>query len=413
MRELRFRGEGVPRTGDGGLVRSVNRDLILDELAARGRASRASIAKATGLNKATVSSQVAELVAAGLVRETGIGSAELGRKPVMLELDGAAGYALGLGLSASSIRLVARDLAGRRLASLEEPLASTEPTAVRAALAAAVSRYVAGAAPSRYGLVGIGVSVPGVVDAGSQLVVRAARLGWSSVELRSGLEAAFGCPAIVGNDAKLATAAEYAEGGLEGDILCVLVGEGIGVGAYLGGKPYAGPRGYFGEAGHMTVAQGGRPCPCGNRGCWDAYASEGAFLADLAQAAPRPGSGPGSLAEAIELIRAGAPWAGEFLEEYADRLASGLVGLVNLFAPAAIVLNSELLAALPGLFASVAAKTAARTMAYNGACALRLSSLGPAAPVLGAAMAAADRFLDEAVADLEALAGRCAAQTRS
>ncbi|MBL8968489.1 MAG: winged helix-turn-helix domain-containing protein, partial [Spirochaetaceae bacterium] len=94
------------RTGDGQLIKSVNRNLILEEIVRRGRVSRASIAKETGLNKATVSAQVAELLAAGIVVETGTGSSEGGRRPVILELDGSAGVALGLGLSAGLLRLV-------------------------------------------------------------------------------------------------------------------------------------------------------------------------------------------------------------------------------------------------------------------------------------------------------------------
>jgi len=391
------------------MIRSVNRGLILAALEASSQ-SRADIAKSTGLNKATVSSQVAELIEAGLVVETGIGPAELGRKPLLLELDGGAAYAAGVALAPRSFRLTIRDLAGKeRLArDCSLPAPPSAETAVEA-IGAALDRALAELPRPRYGLAGLGLSVPGVVEAEGGMVLRATSLGWEGVSVREPLARRCGCPVWVGNDAKLAAAAERIAGGrgkCEEELLCLIVGEGIGLGAYLGGELYAGPRGYFGEAGHLPFVAGGRPCSCGNRGCWAAYASETALAADLAAALGE--SAPLPFERIVELGSGPDPRVGACLSDYAGALAGGIAGLVNLFSPNALVLASELLEALPRLFAELRDRVAAQAMDFNRGCELRLSALGRRAPAIGAALAARDRFIEAAIEDPGRLGSRSA-----
>jgi predicted NBD/HSP70 family sugar kinase len=392
------------RTGDGQLIKSVNRKRILEEISAAGSISRATIAKESGLNKATVSTQVAELIGAGLVLETGPGASELGRKPLLLKLDGDAGYSIGLGLSAGILRAVVRDFAGVDLSSRSTRVAESGPEAVAAAIMGALDETIVALPPSRYGVLGIGLAVPGVVDAGTERVLRSAHLDWESIDLKERLAGRYGCPIRVGNDANLAAMAELSPGGARDDAICILVDDGIGGGIFLGGKMYAGVGGRFGEVGHMTFIHGGRECSCGNRGCWDAYASERALLADLAAAL---GAGaPAGLAEAIALDRSGDARAAAVFETFADYLASGIVSLENLLAPSLVVVNSEVLSALPRLYARLEAKVAERAMAYNRDCVIRLSRLGKAAPAIGASIAASELFLEAAIDDLEGLAAK-------
>lgn len=394
----------MPRLGGGRMVRSVNRGLVLEVLA-RGESSRAAIAKETGLNKATVSSQIAELIGAGLVRETGPGESGMGRKPLIVELDPRSGYAFGVDLEVDSLRLIARSVAGVEVFERVLPLGSCAPEAAVEAIGAAVEAALAELPPSRHGAVGLCVAVPGVVDSAGGRVVSAVRLSWRDVALKPLLADRCAVPVVLGNDAKLAAAAEREEAALRGesaeDLLCLLVGEGLGLGAFLAGKPYSGPRGYFGEAGHMTLVHRGRPCPCGNSGCWDAYASRPALASSLASAL-----GLDSLPDTegiIELGRSGGHAVRACFDEYADCLASGLVSLVNLFSPSAVVLNGEILSALPPVFERLALGLRSRAMPFNRGCSLRLSELGPRAPALGAARAAAAAFLEAATEGLEEL----------
>lgn len=409
-----FDDPGV-KTGQGQLLRSINRGFVLGLIKERKSISRAEIAKITGLNKTTVSSQVTELIGKGIVHEIGTDNTEMGRKPVLLALDGGAGYVFGVGIAASSIRLVAKNIEGRTILETQFPLALTPTESSAEALVRLVAGKMNAArkslSPTRYGLLGLGISVPGVVSAADQKVVRAGRFNWDSVELKPQFENIFACPVVVGNDAKLAATAEYAAwderaAGQDSaksceDFLSVLIGDDIGLGAFLNGRPYRGPRGYFGEVGHMVIDRTGQPCSCGNRGCWNDYASESSLLARLATVSDRKMAGEGSLTlqEAAALWPVNSSPVQACFAEYADAMATGLVNLVNIFSPSAIIVNSELLMTLPELFLSIQNAVALRSTPFNRTCAIRLSRLGPQAPAVGAAMTALEGFFDTATLD--------------
>ncbi|MBU0928284.1 MAG: ROK family protein [Spirochaetes bacterium] len=388
---------GIPpyvdgRTGDKNLSKVVNRALLLDLLRARSGASRASLAKESGLTKVTVSSQVAELIALGIVKETGAGASDLGRKPVMLEIDGAAGYALGVSIATDRLHAVTMDAAGATVRDEDCPLPDASPESVVGAIASVVRAAKKKYRQSRFGLFGVGIAVPGAVERETGRVVRSAKLDWSDVPLKKAVARHFDGILRVGNDATLATIAErelYAPGA--DDFVCLLIDEGIGSGAYINGAIHYGHNGQFGEVGHMTIVHGGPRCPCGNEGCWDLYGSELALRQALGAA--RSGPVPDA-AEAIALAGARPAWAEGSFRDFVDYLTTGVVSVVNSMAPTTLAINSAILAASPAMFEALKAAVADRAMSHVSACELRLSSLGKAAPAVGACMAAAERFFE-------------------
>lgn len=379
-------------TGDTSLSRIVNRARLLELLRRGGNASRASLAKDTGLTKVTVSSQVAELLELGIVKETGAGASELGRKPVMLEVDGSAGYALGVSISTESLRVVAMNAAGRLERDEVQPIEDRSPEGVVAAVAAAARSAKRRYRQSRFGLFGIGIAVPGAVDRGTGRIVRSAKLDWTGVPLMEAVSRHFGGIIHVGNDATLAAIAERELYAPEADdFVCLLIDEGIGSGAYINGAVHYGHNGQFGEVGHMTVVHGGARCPCGNFGCWDLYGSELALRQALGAA--RAGAPPGG-PELLELAASPPEWSRKAFADFVGYLTTGVVSIVNSMAPSTMAINSAVLAASPEMFEALKAGVAERAMAHMSACELRLSSLGKAASAMGAAMAATDRFFE-------------------
>jgi len=129
---------------------------------------------------------------------------------------------------------------------------------------------------------GVGVGSPGVVDDATGTVSTARNLpGWDgSFELGKALSETFATQVLVGNDVQVATDAEFRLGAGKPykSILGVFWGTGVGGGLILNGKPWLG-RGGAGEIGHMVVVMGGRKCPCGRRGCMEAYAGRAAMEA--------------------------------------------------------------------------------------------------------------------------------------
>jgi len=391
---------GIPayvngRTGDKNLSKVVNRALLLDLLRRCGSTSRASLAKDTGLTKVTVSSQVAELIELGIVKETGTGASELGRKPVMLEIDGSAGYALGISISTESLRVVAMGAAGMIERDEVLPMEDHSPDAVATALIGAVRKAKKRYRQSRFGLYGIGIAVPGAVERDTGRVVRSAKLNWTNVRFKEAIARHFDGILHVGNDAALATMAERQLHDPEADdFVCLLIDEGIGSGAFINGVIHYGHNGQYGEVGHMTIVHGGPRCPCGNVGCWDLYGSELALRQALGAA--RKGPPPGA-EELLALAAAPPPWSRKAFADFVGYLTTGVVSVINSMAPSTMAINSAVLAASPELFEILKAGVADRAMAHRSVCEIRLSSLGKAAPAIGAAMAATDKFYERLV----------------
>lgn len=388
---------GIPaymdgRTGDKNLSKAVNRALLLDLLRKQGSASRASLAKDSGLTKATVSSQMAELIDLGIVKETGTGSSGLGRKPVMLEVDGKAGSALGISISTGNLHVVAMDATGAIERDEVLPMEEHTPEAVVSSLIDAVRKAKRRYRQTRFGLYGIGVAVPGAVEKGTGRVVRSAKLNWTNVNFMDSIAKLFDGILHVGNDAALATIAERQLYAPEADdFVCLLIDEGIGSGAFINGALHCGHNGQYGEVGHMTILHGGPRCPCGNFGCWDLYGSELALrqALGLARKGPQPG------AEELLALAASPPeWSRKAFSDFVEYLTTGAVSVINSTAPSIMSINSAVLAASPEMFEALKAGIADRAMAHKSICEIRLSSLGKAAPAIGAAMAAMDMFYE-------------------
>ena len=190
----------------------------------------------------------------------------------------------GIDLGGTKIQAAVLDAHGKARgdARLQTPT-SGGPEDVAAAMAEAL-REAAGEAGTESGkLGGVGVGSPGDVDEEAGTVSGARNLpGWKgSFPLAEKLQEALGTKVRVGNDVQVATEAEFELGaGKEfGSLLGVFWGTGVGGGLILDGKPWLG-RGAAGEIGHMVVVRGGAKCPCGRKGCIEAYAGRAAMEAE-------------------------------------------------------------------------------------------------------------------------------------
>jgi glucokinase len=154
------------------------------------------------------------------------------------------------------------------------------PPAVLDALVEALQAAAADAGTTTARLAGVGVGSPGEIDVDAGTVAHAKNLSnWDApFALAAGLSERVGAPASLGNDVDVATQAEFELGaGREAaSLLGVFWGTGVGGGLVLDSKPWSG-RGAAGEIGHMVVRRGGARCPCGRRGCMEAYAGRRAM----------------------------------------------------------------------------------------------------------------------------------------
>ena len=189
----------------------------------------------------------------------------------------------GVDLGGTKIQAVVLDAENEVLGQARHPTPTTGgPERVAAEIVETLLEAAGAAGLEGSELTGVGVGSPGAVDAGAGTVESARNLSdWEAAfPLGPTLEAALDTKVALGNDVQVGIEAEFALGaGREfSSLLGVFWGTGVGGGLVLDRTPWLG-RGAAGEIGHMVVRQGGAPCPCGRRGCMEAYAGRGAMEA--------------------------------------------------------------------------------------------------------------------------------------
>ncbi|MEI2396123.1 ROK family transcriptional regulator [Paenibacillus sp. FSL R10-2199] len=376
-------------TGDQALVKKINKSIILHTIRMQSPVSRAKVSEMTGLNKATVSNLVAELCGQELVTEAGPGESSGGRKPLMLHFNEMAGTVIGIELRVKQLKAVLCNLGGGILHERDCALEAHDFPYVLGQMQQMISELIAEAPPSPYGIVGIGVGVPGMVDEHG-VVLFAPNLGWEMVDLRSILESAFAVPVTIDNEANAGAQGELNFGAARDvrHLLYISAGSGIGSGIIIGGELYKGARGYAGETGHMTIEAEGKPCSCGSRGCWELYASEKTY--------DNPGlSLPArTTTELVAYALEGQPDTLRHFSSIGEYLGIGVTNLINSFNPELIVIGGALSEAEPWLGEPLRRVVAERTLPYHKQqLEITFSRLGSRGTMVGAGFSAVMHFL--------------------
>lgn len=271
-------------TWDQQVIKKRNKSLVLETIMKYAPISRASIANQTGLNKGTVSSLVHELIRDQLIFESGLGKSSGGRRPVMLLFNKDAGYSIGINLGVNYLLGILTNLDGEICERVFIEYKNREFKTILKKLYDVIDHLIASVPRSPYGIIGIGIGVPGVVNHFGEILL-APNLSWENIHLRSMIEKRYDLPVYIENEANAGAYGEkkFGVGIHDENIIYVSAGMGIGVGIILHGRLYKGTWGYSGELGHMTIKVDGRTCSCGNRGCWEIYASEQTLLYEAKQ----------------------------------------------------------------------------------------------------------------------------------
>jgi N-acetylglucosamine repressor len=379
-RRSRRPGESPDGTGDGQLSRhgirrgdrqlmvDMNRNLVLNVLRT-GAASRADVVRTTGLSPTTVSAIVSELVESGLINEVGEGKSSGGRPPLLLRIDDERNYIVGLKVTRFDISIAVTDLRAEVLHSeLVEldglgaaelsghPFGSSgatevDPASVLDQLCLATADAVRKAGVGLDQVVGIGIGLAGLVEAGTGICRYSPAFGWRNVAVAGPLAQRLGRPVLVDNDVNTLTVAEqwFGRGHGVDDFVVVTVGVGVGAGIVIDGKLCRGSRGAAGEIGHLPVGGSTVRCRCGQRGCLEALSSDHAVLRYIDEAlqrgetssVARPDTSSLTMDEVRQAAESGDSVAAKALEKAGHALGVGIATLVNLLNPRLVILSGE------------------------------------------------------------------------
>jgi predicted NBD/HSP70 family sugar kinase len=335
--------------GSGSLtsLRELNRGRVVESLRELGVASRAEIARSTGLSPATVSTLVGQLVEAGLVVDAPqrlSRRSQGGRPPALITLDPAAGVAIGIDFGKRHLAVAVSDLSHEILA--ERWRTMHEDYDARAGMDGAVKLVDealarSGTEPDR--VLGVGLGLPGPIHRSTGTVGSSAILpGWTDVRIAEVMSERLALPVHVDNDANLGALAELHWGAGQGasTLVYLKMATGIGAGLVIGGRLFHGAGGTAGEIGHTTVDEAGPICRCGNRGCLEMFAAAPA-LAELLRTTRGEVTGD----RVVELALEGDPGCRRAIADAGSYTGHAVANLCNLFNPERIVVGGSLGAA--------------------------------------------------------------------
>lgn len=370
------------------VVKKNNKALVLQLIMENEPISRADIAQISGLNKTTVSTLVTELLEEDLLFESGPGVSSGGRRPVILHFNKDAGYAIGIDIGVNYVLSVLTDLKGTILIEKSQTLSRTTYASIMDILQNMIQSLMDEMPKSRYGIVGIGVGVPGIVN-NEGAVLLAPNLGWSNIQLKEELEKLYSVPVIIENEANAGAVGEqnFGLGQNHENILYISAGIGIGVGIIVNRQLYKGINGFSGEMGHMIIDMNGKRCNCGSRGCWEAYASEQALL-EMSDPSIE------SLEVLLELAKNGDEKAKHLFEEIGNYLGLGINNIINTFNPEQVIIGNRLALAKEWLEAPIRDTIEKHTLAFHqNDLQLNFSKLGKYSTSLGVSAFAVDNFI--------------------
>jgi len=230
----------------------------------------------TGLSPTAAGKIVSALLKKGYIHEIGEGKSSGGRRPILLELKPNSFFSVGVDLDIDGIRFVLIDITGsiiyesfnriNKNLAFSDVIKKVKDISEKAALDLKIDSER---------IVGIGISIPGIIDTENRKIISAPNMKWKDIDLEAYLNENFYVPVYVENEAMASAICENWIGCCRdlSDFVCINIGTGIGSGIYTGGKLYRGVGGSAGEVGHIVVNEKGPKFGCGNHGCLETMAS--------------------------------------------------------------------------------------------------------------------------------------------
>jgi predicted NBD/HSP70 family sugar kinase len=389
-------------TGNSKIVRNINRSTILNQIRINEPISRVQIARLTGLNKSTVSSIVNDLLEEGLIIEQMSADKNVGRNPIDLRLK-LGKYLIGaINIDQVKTHFAVVDINGKVIDTsfLHLNPRKNPEEYLKTCLAELEKLYKKHNIEK---LEGLGISVAGIVNSKELEVRYAPNLGWEDLNVGEIIKKYW--PSIpiltMENDAKCSALAEMWFGNHKvnyNNFVFLSVGAGIGTGIVVNNKLLDGEYHASGEFGHIVLFEDGELCGCGNKGCWEAYASDQATLKRYFGKKKKNMSESASLQvdDLVPLAERGDKTAREALSETGYYIGLGITNIIRSIDPETIIIGGRITNAWDIIYPRISQVVEKRAFfGKKGSITILPTSLSIRPRVIGAAALAIKEIFDD------------------
>ena len=343
------------------LIREINSSIIIDLLKANGPQSKYDISKSTGLSAPSVTNIVSDLIKIGIVKEVGMGESIGGRPPLLLDINLEGGFTIGVDIGSDDITSIAVDFGGNIVSKCISPTdVNDSEFVIFDKIFSTISDTIKQTGKDQSMFLGIGLGISGDVDSKKGMILRASRLNWNNVPLKSILENSLHIPTYVDENVRLLSFAEnwFGAGKNYKNIICIRIGDDIGAGIILNGELYSGSNGKAGvNIGHLIVKPDGPKCECGAHGCLQTLVSSNAIITRAKQLLKESSNSILSshldnstnwlsVKTIAEAAKAGDAVSLKVMDETCMYLAVAISNLVNCLDPEIVIIGDEI---YPGL----------------------------------------------------------------
>lgn len=364
-------------------VKKLNKNRIFRLIYNSDKISRQEIADQLGLSLPTVNQNLKMLMEDGLIEYVGNFTSTGGRRAQAITINNNARKAISVNIKADYINVDVVGLKGQIIYSMAVKAHFSKSSAYIEKLTDAVRHAVDYVGADADDILGVGITVPGILDDEKQILISAPPLKAKNYDFTR-LISAIDYPVIVMNDARAeAYAGHWFNGKPEDEKIYIMLGEGVG-GAYINASAIRnGVHNRGGEFGHMVIHPRGKQCLCGKKGCFEAYVSEKVLSSELDM----------TLDNFFELAAQGNKNNSDVLDEYMDNLALGINNIYTMM-DCDIVLGGTVAPYLKQYENSIKERLVNDYSFDTDADYLRISDGGGRKSGLGAALSFVARFID-------------------
>ena len=364
-------------------VKKLNKNRIFRLIYNSDKISRQEIADQLGLSLPTVNQNLKMLMEDGLIEYVGNFTSTGGRRAQAITINNNARKAISVNIKADYINVDVVGLKGQIIYSMAVKAHFSKSSAYIEKLTDAVRHAVDYVGADADDILGVGITVPGILDDEKQILISAPPLKAKNYDFTR-LISAVDYPVVVMNDARAeANADHWFNGKPEDEKIYIMLGEGVG-GAYINASAIRnGVHNRGGEFGHMVIHPGGKQCLCGKKGCFEAYVSEKVLSSELDM----------TLDNFFELAVQGNKNNSNVLDEYMDNLALGINNIYTMM-DCDIVLGGTVAPYLKQYENSIKERLVNDYSFDTDADYLRISDGGGRKSGLGAALSFVARFID-------------------